>query len=164
VRYIEAVLDDLKSRVSYDSRRVYATGFSYGAAMVHRLACEMSTRLAGASAVEGTIKVPVCTPARVVPFIHWAALGDDRVPFFGGEGDTSVPYTVSIHLANLGLPPFRSPTEYGAALVLHTLSQQAGHTWLYEKPPAFDWQQMNWDFLSSYSLPSTTGKRRAARH
>lgn len=184
VRYMRALLDDLKSRVSYDTRRVYASGFSHGAGMVQRLACELSTRITAIAAIEGTIKVPQCTPARGVPVIQWAALGDTRVPYAGGTGDTSVPYTMSVHLANLGLPPFTSPTSTSvvnstrvpgvtdsvrvwsgtSSVVLHTLSQPLDHTWLFDDPVAFDWQETNWTFFKQYALPPAETKRRTVRH
>jgi poly(3-hydroxybutyrate) depolymerase len=182
VRYIGALLDDLRSRVSYDPRRVYATGFSLGGSMVHRLACEMSTRVAAAAVIEGQLKVAPCRPERPVPMQQWSALGDTSSPYAGGTGDPSTPYTASVHLQNLGLPPFASPTSTmsfnsprvpgatdsvrvwsgnGVSYVLHTLSQQLQHTWLRNDPLAFDWREVNWQFLSQYSHGS---KRRSSRH
>jgi hypothetical protein len=48
--------------------------------------------------------------------------------------------------------------------VLHTLSQQLQHTWLRNDPLAFDWREVNWQFLSQYSLPAHGSKRRSSRH
>ncbi len=186
VRYIVAVLDDLKTRTAYDARRVYASGWSHGGGMSHRLACELSHRITAIGPVEGTIKIPQCNPTRAVPVIVWGSLGDTTSPFAGGSGDTSVPYTVSVHLSVLNLPPFQSPTSSfvvnstvvsgatdsvrqwlggkdGSAVMLHTLSSNLIHSWLNDDPPAFDWQEANWTFFKQYALPGSN-RQRAVRH
>jgi len=185
VRYIAAVLDDLKTRVAYDSRRVYASGWSHGGGMTHRLSCELSHRIAAIGPVEGTIKIAQCTPTRAVPVIEWASLGDTTSPFGGGSSDASVPYTISVHLDLKNLPVFPSPTtsfvvnstvvpgatdsvrqwlggKEGSAVILHTLSANLIHSWLNDNPPAFDWQETNWTFFKQVALPA--GRKRAVRH
>src|SRR5262245_1348699 len=42
--YFRALLDDVERAVGIDTRRVYSIGLSNGAAMSHRLACELSDR------------------------------------------------------------------------------------------------------------------------
>lgn len=186
VRYIGAVLDDLKHRVSYDARRVYAMGWSHGGGMTHRLACEMSDRITAIAPIEGTIKIAQCNPARAVPVIEWGSLGDTTSPFSGGSGDSSVPYSVSVHLVVSQLPPYASPTSTfvvpsvlnGAvtdtvkqwvggkdesSVILHTLSAQLPHNWLFLDPVAFDWREINWTFFKQYSLPLQASKHRAVR-
>ena len=187
VHYIAAVLDDLKAKTAFNARRVYAGGWSHGGGMTHRLACELSDRITAIAPMEGTIKVAQCTPARAVPVIEWGSLGDTTSPFGGGNGDTSVPYSVFVHLAVSNLPPYQSPTSTfvvqsvvvpgatdsvkqwlggkdGSAVILHTLSSQLPHNWLNENPPAFDWQETNWAFFSQYALPAAAGRQRAVRH
>jgi polyhydroxybutyrate depolymerase len=187
VHYIGALLDDLKARVSYDTRRVYASGFSHGGGMIHRLACELSERIAAIAPLEGTIKIPQCASTRGVPVMEWAALTDTTSPFAGGTSDASVPYTISVHLANLQLPPFTAPTQAsvspspltpaitdtirtwqvgrdGSSVVLHTLAGALEHTWLFDNPVAFDWQEANWTFFKQYALPAQQTKHRSVRH
>jgi len=187
VHYIGALLDDLKGHVSYDARRVYASGFSHGGGMIHRLACELSERIAAIAPLEGTIKIPQCTSSRGVSVMEWAALTDTTSPFAGGTSDTSVPYTISVHLTNLQLPAFAAPTQTsvspspltptitdsiriwqterdGSTVVLHTLTGALQHTWLFDHPVAFDWQEINWTFFKQYSLPLQESKRRSVRH
>ena len=46
VAFTRKMLDQLEADLCVDSRRVYATGMSNGGFMAHRLACEMSDRIA----------------------------------------------------------------------------------------------------------------------
>lgn len=54
VRYFRELLEEVRRIVPIDSRRVFVTGLSNGAAMSHRLACEMSGEIAAIVAVGGT--------------------------------------------------------------------------------------------------------------
>jgi polyhydroxybutyrate depolymerase len=67
-----------------DPERVYATGFSNGAAMVFRLACEASDLFAAFAPVAGGLVVD-CDPARVAPIHIIQNLDDPIVPFVVGE-------------------------------------------------------------------------------
>lgn len=187
VHYVAALLDDLKQRTMFDVRRVYASGWSLGGGMVHRLACELSDRIAAIAPVEGTMKIPPCAPPRGVPMMEWGSLGDTTSPFAGGNGDTSVPYSVAVRLAACDLPQYAQPTttfvvpsalspaitdtikqwsggRNGCTVVLHTLSAQLPHDWLLAEPVAFDWQEANWSFFKQYALPVGAAKRRAVHH
>lgn len=53
VAYIRAVIDDLAGAVAIDAQRIFATGISNGAAMAHRLGCELSDRIAAIAPVAG---------------------------------------------------------------------------------------------------------------
>jgi polyhydroxybutyrate depolymerase len=93
VAYVRAVLDDLSQRYPVDSARVYATGFSNGGMMTHRLACELSDRLAGIAAVSGSSTQRdgagnifyACNPVRPIPVLHVHATNDRIVPYLGGQ-------------------------------------------------------------------------------
>ncbi len=79
VAYFNALLDTLRSVVSVDQARVYATGVSNGAAMVHRLACEMSDRIAAIAPVAGGNQYSVfqrCAPVRAVPVVEFHGTAD----------------------------------------------------------------------------------------
>jgi polyhydroxybutyrate depolymerase len=187
VRYVRALLDDLKQRTDFDARRVYASGWSLGGGMTHRLACELSDRITAIAPIEGTMKIPPCAPPRAVPMMEWGSLGDTTSPFGGGPGDTSVPYSVAVRLAACDLPTFANPTttfvvpsvlsaaitdsvkqwsggRNGCRVILHTLSSQLPHDWFLADPVAFDWQETNWSFFKEYALPVGPTRRRAIHH
>ena len=62
IAYFGALLDDLSAWLNIDSGRVYATGLSNGAAMSHRLACEMSDRFTAIAAVGGANQFSATAP------------------------------------------------------------------------------------------------------
>ncbi|MCP3995630.1 MAG: hypothetical protein GY722_11265 [bacterium] len=54
IAYFGTLLDHLQGWMNVDTGMIYATGLSNGAAMSHRLACEMSDRFTAIAAVGGT--------------------------------------------------------------------------------------------------------------
>jgi len=86
VAYIEAMLEDIGSSFQIDVSAVYLTGMSNGAAMAHRLACELPGRIAGIAAVGGANQyaaVSPCTASAAVLQIHGDA--DPCWSYFGGS-------------------------------------------------------------------------------
>lgn len=83
VAFVGALLDELERRLCIDSERVYATGFSNGGFLSHRLACELSDRIAGIGPVAGVIGVDGCEPARPRPVIAFHGVLDAVVPYAG---------------------------------------------------------------------------------
>ena len=90
VGFVDALLDQLEARLCVDTRRVFSTGFSNGGFLSHRLACEMSDRIAAIAPVAGMIGVASCNPTRPVPVMHFHGTSDNIVPYNGG-GFTSYP-------------------------------------------------------------------------
>jgi len=86
VGFISYLIDTLLAEYSIDTLRIYATGFSTGALMTHRLACELSTRIAAAAPVAGPLILDACEPERRVPLMHIHARDDHHVPYYGGRG------------------------------------------------------------------------------
>jgi polyhydroxybutyrate depolymerase len=82
--FLIALLDHLKGTVSYDPKRVYATGISNGAIMATRLACEHADRIAAISVVANPGYVSDCKNPRpvAVQIIHGTA--DGCAEFDGG--------------------------------------------------------------------------------
>jgi polyhydroxybutyrate depolymerase len=66
--------------------RIYVTGFSNGAIMGYRLACELSDRLAAVAVAAPPGLSEDCAPIRAIPLLHIIGTDDDRVPIDGGEG------------------------------------------------------------------------------
>ena len=87
VGYTRQILDDLEKTYSVDRRRIYATGYSNGAMLCYRLACELSDRIAAIAPVSGTMGVEGPKPNRPVPVLHIHGLQDRNVPFAGGKGE-----------------------------------------------------------------------------
>ncbi len=95
VLYANMVLDDISATYNVDATRIYATGFSNGGMMSHRLACEVADRIAGVAAVGGASaefdqdlnRYFTCTPSRPIPILHIHATNDLNYPYAGGIGD-----------------------------------------------------------------------------
>ena len=87
VAQVRRMLDDLEQTYNVDRRRIYATGYSNGAMLCYRLACELSDRIAAIAPVSGTMGVEGPKPKRPVPVLHIHGLQDRNVPFVGGKGE-----------------------------------------------------------------------------
>ncbi len=83
VDFLDQAVREISPLVCGD--RVFATGFSNGAMMAHRWACE-STRVDAAMPASGPLLRASCKGAPL-PVRHIHGLADTRVPFEGGPGD-----------------------------------------------------------------------------
>jgi polyhydroxybutyrate depolymerase len=98
VGFVSNLIDVADAQLCIDKKRVFATGMSNGGFLSHRLACELSSRIAAVAPVAGVLGITTCTPSRHVPIMG-----------FHGTADTLVPYTGS---ASLGFPAV--PATYDA--------------------------------------------------
>ena len=162
VAFTAKLLDDLATVVAIDPKRVFATGMSNGGMMCHRLAAELSDRIAAVAPVAGTLALPAVHPKRPVPVIHFHGSADGIVPFAGPRGRTppnmqfrSVPDTIAAWVEADGCPKTPTveklpdaaddgttvtrttygPGTDGAEVVLIEV-KEGGHTWPGRPPPA----------------------------
>jgi len=87
VTFVRDVVADVSADYLVDPQRIYATGMSNGAMMVHRLGCEMSDVLAAIGPVAGALEVD-CAPAGPVSAIVFHGNADPIVPYAGGPAET----------------------------------------------------------------------------
>ena len=152
VGFVRALLDEIESRYCIDEKRVFATGMSNGGFFSHRLACEVSDRIAAVAPVAGVLGIDLCSPKRPVPILDFHGTSDPLVPYGGGTPlipqlgvglvFTSVADTMESWRQKNGCSAF-SDTIYqkgdatcvewkdcdqGAATVLCTIDG-GGHTW-----------------------------------
>ncbi len=88
VGFVRALIDELAVLTNIDPHRIYATGFSNGAIMVYRLACELSDQIAAIGPVAATQILEdqeACNPSRGVPVIHFHGTEDALNPYEGGS-------------------------------------------------------------------------------
>lgn len=90
VAFISALVAHLHDRYKIDTRRVYGTGFSNGAMLLHKIACDKPHLLAGIAAVSGGPMSKSC-PGKNVPIPTLLVQGtkDPRIPWNGGEVNDS---------------------------------------------------------------------------
>jgi polyhydroxybutyrate depolymerase len=179
VGFVDALIDDVSSRVCIDQKRVYATGMSNGGFMSHRLACERADRIAAIGPVAGVLGIPPesCKPSRAVPVIHFHGTEDPLVPYDGGGTSSypSVADTISGWASRDGCTS--QPTQTfsngaahcetttgctgGAEVTLCTIDGM-GHCWPGQSfcPPTLgspstdiSANQAMWDFFERFALP-----------
>lgn len=85
VAFVRALVGALTREMPVDRRRIYVAGFSDGARMTYRVACELGARVAAVAVVSGSIVDGECAPNRPVPLIAFHGTTDDEVPY----GDSS---------------------------------------------------------------------------
>lgn len=86
VAFVRELLDHVEGELCVDRDRVFAMGMSNGAILSHRLACELSERIAAIAPVAGTIGVADCRPTRPVAVMQIHGTADGHVPWDGGTG------------------------------------------------------------------------------
>ncbi len=98
VAFTRALIADLRAHYPVDAARVYATGFSNGGIMAHRLACALADQLAGIAAVGGAsgeldgagARYYTCSPSRPITVLHIHAANDRNYPYAGGIGSDGI--------------------------------------------------------------------------
>ncbi|MDY6853750.1 MAG: PHB depolymerase family esterase [Thermodesulfobacteriota bacterium] len=90
ILFIEKLIDDIDSKFSIDTRRVYVTGMSNGAMMAYRLACEIPDKIAAIIPVAGALTVDNFDNAKDIPVLHIHGDQDPNVPISGGKGPMSL--------------------------------------------------------------------------
>jgi polyhydroxybutyrate depolymerase len=144
VAFVADLLDAMETELCVDTRRVFATGMSNGGFLSHRLACELSTRIAAVAPVAGVLAPPTCDAKRAVPVMHFHGTADMLVPY-GGDATMGIPSvadTIAGWAARDGctgepLETFRKGDAHctthgacaeGAEVTLCTIDN-GGHTW-----------------------------------
>ncbi len=108
VAFLTALVAHLSEQHKIDPRRIYVTGFSNGAMMALRLACEAADKITAVAAVAGAMPANMathCRPSRRIPvmmingtedrLILWQG-GDIRVRAFSAGRALSVPRSVNL--------------------------------------------------------------------
>jgi polyhydroxybutyrate depolymerase len=88
VGYVRALLADVATRIAVDAKRVFATGFSNGAAMSQRLGCEAADVFAAIAPASGEDQFALagCAPERPVAVLDIHGTLDQCWPYAGGNG------------------------------------------------------------------------------
>jgi polyhydroxybutyrate depolymerase len=84
VAFVSQVLDRVTADHSIDKARMFIAGVSAGGFMAYRLACELSSRIAGMASIAGAMLIDNCHPARPVSILEMHGTDDSNVPYDGG--------------------------------------------------------------------------------
>lgn len=88
VKFVRTLIESLKTKLSIDGNRIYATGVSNGGIFSHRLGCEMADVFAAIGPVVGpiaTLFVPQCNPSTPIAVVGIQGSADAAIPIGGGE-------------------------------------------------------------------------------
>jgi len=97
IAFFNQMLDDLGTKFSVDTSRIYAVGLSEGGFMSLRVGCAMSDRIAAIAAAGAAMpKTMVCLPSRPVPLVMINGTSDPVVPYGGGTEHNLELSTVSV--------------------------------------------------------------------
>lgn len=86
VAYINAMIDDISSQYTVDPKRIFVVGHSNGAFMSHRLACDLSNRIAAIATLAGAVwnDPSKCNPTSQVSVLDVHGNADVVVNYDGG--------------------------------------------------------------------------------
>ena len=86
VAFVSSIINLAGSRYNVDPKRVYVIGYSNGGFMAHRLACDLSTRIAAIASLAGATweDDTKCSPGAKVAILEVHGTKDDIVPYGGG--------------------------------------------------------------------------------
>ena len=92
VPFAEAVIEDVAKRFPIDRSQIFVSGYSYGAAMAWRYACENGDGLRALIAVSGTIDQDTPCPQAPAEVRQVYGFSDNVMPFpYGPEGEITYP-------------------------------------------------------------------------
>jgi polyhydroxybutyrate depolymerase len=92
--FISRLLDQLTTDFRIDETRIFAAGLSSGAMMAHRLACQLSDRIAAIASVAGALRIDDCSPAKPVSILEMHGTYDTTVPYAGNSFFPSTESTI----------------------------------------------------------------------
>ena len=172
VGFVNALIDTLVNQYNIDTTRVYATGFSMGGFMTHRLACQLSDRLTAVASVSGQMAMsipPNCNPVKEIPLMHIHGTADGTVRYNGYDSlqMLSVDSTLAIWQMNNGCTseptlvyslPNNAPDNFittayrwidcnnNSEILLYKVDS-ADHQWFYEPASDFNAATEIWKFF-----------------
>jgi polyhydroxybutyrate depolymerase len=176
VGFVGQIIDTLEAKLCVDANRVFATGMSNGGFLSHRLACELSDRIAAIAPVAGVLGIPTCKPSRAVPVMGFHGTADMLVPYAGSTalGFPPVPDTYAAWAMRDGCDPTSMQTftnmdshcqtwsscHAGAEVILCTVDG-GGHTWPGGTPiptgyttPYLNATDAMWTFFTRHAKPN----------
>ncbi len=132
IAYIDALLVDVAKRAAVDPKQVHIVGFSNGAFLAHRYACERASRVASIVSIAGAGPNPdpsvgdvLCAPSEPVSILQIHGDADAMVHFEGGAVGGRLPRRAPYPSVAVSLAPWRAhdacaPAVAGLALDLET--------------------------------------------
>lgn len=165
IRFLRLMIDETVSRTGADPRRVALVGFSNGAVMASRLACDLADRVSALALIAGTAGQGFersCQPARPLAVLMAAGVYDTTVPYAGGRianwGTKRRGYLAGVEelftfwrahngcasTQTVGIESRGTDCRSGSPVVRYQVGT-AVHEWY--RAPRFDTTNLVWDFV-----------------
>ncbi|MCW2608697.1 MAG: hypothetical protein JWO60_3390 [Frankiales bacterium] len=145
VAYLDRVVQVVAALHPVHPRRLHVTGFSNGAMMAYRYACERPARVAGVLAVAGTVTAECAGPRRDVAVMHVHGTADRTVPLEG------LAYHPGLRSP---LRPVSQTARFFGPRITATILLRFGHGWPTPTFGRFDATGAGWRFLAAHPLPA----------
>jgi polyhydroxybutyrate depolymerase len=122
VAYVGALIDDVSTKYNVDAKRTFVVGGSNGAFMSHRLACDLSNRIAAIATLAGAVwnDASKCAPTDHVSVLDVHGDADPVVNYDGGA--------VPAGLIASGVPAVTQPPYPSEAQTMATWAVKNGCT------------------------------------
>jgi polyhydroxybutyrate depolymerase len=164
-RFLRVLIDETVARTGAGAGRVAVVGFSNGAVMASRLACDIADRVSALALVAGTAGQGFersCRPARPVAVMMAAGASDAVVPYAGGRianwGTKRRGYLAGVEelfafwraqngcasMQTVGIEGRGTDCRSGSPVVRYRVGG-AAHEWY--RAPRFDTTNVVWDFV-----------------
>ena len=172
-RFLRMLIDETVALTGAGAGRVAVVGFSNGAVMASRLACDIADRISAIALIAGTAGQGFersCRPARPVAVMLAAAVNDTTVPYAGGRianwgakrrgSLAGVEEVFTFWRAHNGCPSTQTvgsetrgtDCRSGSPVVRYRVTG-AAHEWY--RAPRFDTTGIVWDFVQRrFTSPS----------
>lgn len=173
VGFLNSLMDTIMSRYMIDSSRVYFAGYSFGAFMCNRMACEERDRIAAIGTVSGTIGSALeCNPGGSMPIIYFHGTSDNVIDFqtnaYGLPAFENLKFWVNNNTCNNEADTVRVPDiadDYRRIIhyTYHDCTQgdevefykvnNGEHEWLFEGENDMDYNKTIWAFFQKWQRP-----------
>ena len=181
IAFLDAVIAQVRAKYPTDLTRLDVLGFSNGAMLAQRYACERATEVAAVASVAGTLEA-ACSPSRPVSLLSVNGARDTTVPYLGTPYSstlfgplTPVPTAVGFWEATdrcSGLPQLtvtpgalmRSyPTCRASTTVQMVTLPNTGHVWPTLIADRYDATAAALSFFAAHPRRPTTIEREAKK-
>ncbi|AXI43804.1 PHB depolymerase family esterase [Sulfitobacter sp. SK011] len=113
VEFAAAVIENVAAHYPIDRKQIYVSGYSYGAAMAWRYACENGNAVAALLAVSGSLRQDEACPQAPREVRHVHGFADNVMGFPMGPGGDET-YPVALWRQQFGCGPGQEESAWGA--------------------------------------------------
>lgn len=159
--FIKHILEDVRTNVNVDPKRIYSTGFSLGSIFSYRIACEMSDTFAAIAPVAAY--ADDCSdslPDHPVSVIHIHGLADPTYPFSAEVTGLPAPLTFWVGFNGCDNSPnvdhenrithiSYAPCQDGTTVEIYTIDGMY-HNW---PPSEMSASRIIWEFFEDHPKP-----------